>query len=112
MDDWLKTLGLFILAPIGGILGYISRELNRGRTIQIFKVLFSGCCSGFVGVIVILICIELNLSIQQTGVVVAVSGWLGADVTIKMLEKLVHKMLGVRIDTSALNDDSNTNTFK
>jgi len=74
------------------------RTLDAGGHISMWRTLLESMAAGFVGILVMLICQQLHLSPQWTGVCVGVCGWLGATVSIRMLERLVRFRLGVQSD--------------
>lgn len=90
-----ESLFYSLLAGSGGMLGYTIRQVNGDKKINWFRILIEGAASAFVGVIVFWACQEVGFSQRWTAVTVAVSGWLGATVTMHSLEKLVFKKLGV-----------------
>jgi hypothetical protein len=93
---WLQWLLYILFACIGGALGHVLRTLDAGGHVSMWRTLLESLAAGFVGIIVMLICQQLNLSAQWTGVCVGVCGWLGATVSIRMLERLVRSRLGVQ----------------
>jgi len=76
------------LATFGGFLGHVMRALDKSTPISYGHACLEGLAAGFVGLLVMLMCNATNMSDQWTGVVVGVSGWLGANASIRMLEKL------------------------
>ena len=76
-------------------MGHIMRSLDKSTPISYGRACVEGLAAGFVGLLVMLICNATALSEQWTGVVVGVSGWLGANASIRMLEKLVFRKLGL-----------------
>lgn len=111
MDDfswwgnwWIKA-GLFAsLATFGGFLGYVMRSLDKDTPLSWMRAIAEGFAAGFVGLIVLLMCNAMHLGDQWSGVIVGVSGWLGSNATIRVLEKVVFKKLGLRgfTDNAAL----------
>lgn len=79
-------------------MGYLLRNLDEGKSINWLRGALEGLAAGFVGLLVMLACQAMVLSESWTGVIVGVSGWLGASTTIKMLEGMVRKKLGVSDD--------------
>ena len=77
------------------------RALDKSTTISYGRACVEGLAAGFVGLLVMLMCNATNMSDQWTGVVVGVSGWLGANASIRMLEKLVFKKLGINTGMTA-----------
>lgn len=71
------------------------RAFEKETPIRFGRACIEGLAAGFVGLLVMLICNAMSLSDQWTGVIVGVSGWLGANASIRMLEKLVFKKLGL-----------------
>lgn len=92
---WLQLVLYPLFACVGGALGYVLRTLDAGLRVSFSRTLLESIAAGFVGVLVMWICQSLQLSAQVTGVCVGTCGWLGAAVSIRMLEKLVRKYLGV-----------------
>lgn len=104
-DDWnmgnvswgLKAAVYTLFAVFGGIMGYLMRSLdNNQNKINWSRALIEGASAGFVGLLVTLLCDAIHLSESWTGVIVGVSGWLGANATIRMLESVVLNKLGIQ----------------
>lgn len=101
-DDpwWLKALGYAAFASFGGFMGHLMRTFDRREKIHWGRAALEGIAAGFVGLLVLFVCQEMGLSEQWTGVIVGVSGWLGANATIRMLENVVFKKLGIHAEPS------------
>lgn len=97
----VKAILYAALATFGGFLGHIMRALDKSTPISYGRACVEGLAAGFVGLLVMLMCSATNMSDQWTGVIVGVSGWLGANASIRMLEKLVFKKLGINTGTTA-----------
>jgi predicted membrane protein len=92
---WLHAAAYVLFAAVGGIMGYLMRTIDNGNKISWPRATLEGGSAAFVGFITMLLCQTLGMSAQWTGVVVGVSGWLGASVSIRMLELVVRKKLGL-----------------
>lgn len=99
-DDfwWIKAVAYACFAAFGGLMGHVMRNFDSGESLYWGKALAEGIAAGFVGVLVLLMCQATELSEQWTGVIVGVSGWLGANASIRMLEQVVFKRLGIEPD--------------
>lgn len=95
---WIQLMLYPVFACIGGGLGHVLRTLDAGGHVSIWRTLLESLAAGFVGIIVMLICQQMHLSAQWTGVCVGVCGWLGATVSIRFLERIVRTRLGVPSD--------------
>jgi hypothetical protein len=95
IPPWLAPLLYALFAGFGGCMGYIMRSLDSDKKINLWRMLFEGGASAFVGVLMMLVCQAYNMSPQWTGVLVGVSGWLGASASIRLLEKTIEKKLGI-----------------
>lgn len=93
--SWFKVLSYAAFAALGGVIGHIMRAFDKQEKIVLGRAIVEGVGAGFVGLLVLFACQALNLSEQWTGVTVGLSGWLGANATIKVLESLVYKKLGL-----------------
>lgn len=102
MDDgpngfsWLNTFAYTSFAAIGGFLGHIMRTLDSNLPIKWLRSALEGIAAGFVGLLVMLACNASGATPQWTGVIVGVCGWLGASTTIRILERVVRKKLGLQ----------------
>jgi hypothetical protein len=97
---WAKAILYAALAAFGGFLGHVMRALDESANVSYGRACVEGLAAGFVGLLVMLMCSATNFSDQWTGVIVGVSGWLGANASIRVLEKLVFKKLGIASDLS------------
>ncbi len=93
--SWVQLVLFPALAMIGGALGHVLRTLDAGKAVSLWRTLLESLAAGFVGFLVMLLCQALSATPQIAGVVVGVCGWLGATVSIRMLEKWVRRWLGI-----------------
>ena len=92
LDSWwnhsgIKAAVFTALAVFGGFFGYIMRALDNEHKISYVRAVLESLAAGFVGLLVMLLCNASGFSDQWTGVVVGVSGWLGANASIRVLER-------------------------
>ncbi|MEE4452851.1 phage holin family protein [Novosphingobium resinovorum] len=92
---WAKVLFFMGVASLGGGLGHVMRESDKGNRILFWRVLLNMAGSGFVGLLVTFLCRAMKLDDLWTGFVVGVFGWLGATVSIQLLERVVYKKLNI-----------------
>lgn len=92
---WIKAIGYILIAFIGGVLGYMIRSMNNKEKVDRNRLFVEGCASAFVGMLVMMLCQEINVSPQITGMAVGVFGWLGASVSIALLERWLYSRLGI-----------------
>lgn len=93
--ETMKTIGLLILAGIGGMLGYISRELQMGRKLGAMRVLFAAFTAMFFAYLVKVAVVKFGWDIEYAIILVGLLSWLGADVTANFLMKVVLKRMGI-----------------
>lgn len=92
---WIRFLGYGAFASFAGLCGHLLRTMDDGKPVYWKRAVLEGASAGFVGVLVLLTCDAMNLTPEWTGVIVGVSGWLGANATIQLLEKVMIKKLGI-----------------
>lgn len=97
LTEWLASAGYVLLAAMGGLLGYIMRENDKGNPLNAFRAFAEALSSGFVGFLVMLLCRALDLDPLWSGFVVGIFGWLGASVSIRLLERFVYEKLGIKL---------------
>lgn len=97
LSDWLTSVGYTLLAAVGGLLGYIMREHDKGNELSALRALTESVSSGFVGFLVMLLCRAMAVDPLWSGFVVGIFGWLGANVSIRLLERLVYERLGIKL---------------
>lgn len=91
----LRTAFFVALATVGGFIGHIMRTIDSRVKIQWINAIIQGIGAGFVGLLVLFLCDANNFSDQWTGLMVGVCGWLGANASIRVLEAVVFKRLGL-----------------
>lgn len=97
LPEWTIQLGQIALAVIGGTLGYIMREHDKGHEVSAWRAAIEGFGSGFVGILVMMLCHAMELSVMWTGFLVGLLGWMGANASIRLLEKIAYDKLGVKL---------------
>lgn len=89
--QWIKAFGFTLLAVFGGLFGFIMRALDAGEGINWPRAFIEAGASGFVGLLVLFSCLAIGVTEYWTGLIVGVSGWVGAKASIEMLMRLVNK---------------------
>jgi hypothetical protein len=97
---WVRALAYATFAALGGVMGHLMRTVDGKRKIHWGRACLEGAAAGFVGLLMLFLCEANGLGQQWTGVIVGVSGWLGASGTIRMLETIVRKKLGIEPPTN------------
>ena len=94
----LKELETILLAAVGGTLGYLMRTIRRGKRVRLTLCGLEACASGFVGYLIFLLCRAMKIDDNWVGPIVGVFGWVGASSSIRLLERVVNKKLGLGDD--------------
>lgn len=92
---YFSLFGYALLAAFGGLLGYLMRTLDKGHRVSYGRALIESASAGFVGGLVTLACMAMKLDPLWSGVIVGVFGWLGATASIRFLETMIFKRLGI-----------------
>ena len=92
---WVRFLAYGAFAMFAGLCGHFLRSMDSEKPIQWKRSIVEGAGAGFVGILVLLLCDAMALSPEWTGVIVGVCGWLGANATIRFLERVILKKLGL-----------------
>lgn len=93
---WGKTLVYVSVAAVAGGIGYALRTADGGQRPTLWRTMLEVCAAGFVGLLFKLVCEETHLSDQWTGVVVGLAGWLGANASVSLLERIIYDKLGIK----------------
>ena len=91
---WVLFMLYVLFAAVAGGLGYVMRRLDAGLPLAVGRALFEMACAGFAGVLVLLLCQAMDFSLQWTGIIVGVFGWLGGSAAMRYLEKVVVRKIG------------------
>lgn len=94
-DEWAKLFIYAAFAGIGGFLAHIVKCLENNSPISWLKCIVAAFASGFVGILMVLLCTILKLDMAWTGLLVGMSGWIGAEATIQLISAIVRRKLGV-----------------
>lgn len=90
------VLALFALfATVGGVIGYLSRTIQAGGEVKWPRAILEGFSAGFIGLVVTFLCEALHLNLCWTGAIVGVSGWMGATASVKIVEMVISRRLGL-----------------
>ncbi|WAX22359.1 holin [Pseudomonas phage MiCath] len=102
---WLKTLAYAGFAALGGALGYTMRALDKGTPVKVSRAIVEGFAAGFTGVIILLACRAIGFTDEWTGAAVGVSGWLGANWSIRFAERLLERKVGLPVSSETDHDN-------
>lgn len=97
LSEWLTSIGYTLLAALGGLLGYVMREHDKGNPLNAWRAFAEALSSGFVGFLVMLLCFAMGFDPLWSGFIVGIFGWLGANVSIRLLERIVYEKLGIKL---------------
>lgn len=95
---WIQAAAYVAFASFGGLMGHMLRTIESGNKISWARAFIESASAGFVGLLVLLMCQAMSLSAEWTGVIVGMAGWLGANATIRIVETVVRKRLGIDKD--------------
>lgn len=99
MDDfpipkWITYIGFVLFGIAGGIIGYSIREQQKGEKIVWSRAVLEGLASGFVGILVLLLSVEMGFSMMWAGFLVGVFGWIGATASIGVFNRIIASRAG------------------
>lgn len=97
-SEVVKRIGYTVLAAVGGLLGYVVRQQESKETFSWSKALVQTAGSGFVGLLVAMLCTAMGIEGLWLGPIVGVFGWMGAAATMDIVSKLSLGKLGLRTD--------------
>lgn len=86
---------LLLVAVLGSVLGYVSRTWGASKAIKYSRIGFSTLSALFMLLLLRALCAALGLSWEWTVVVVGFFSWMGTEITMVFIEKLIHKHLGI-----------------
>lgn len=95
----LQILEIIIYAAfagVAGLLGHTLRTLESGGRLTMFRSMAEMAGAALVGVLTLMACKAMDLDTMWTGVTVGVMAWLGANASIRVLEKMVYQRLGIK----------------
>lgn len=107
-NPWFYAAAYTGLAAIGGFLGYLMRTIDTEEQITFGRVLLETMAAGFVGLLVLFVCQSLGVTPAMTGVIVGMSGWLGATASIQLIKLIVYDRLNIKGIISRLKNNSNS----
>src|SRR5690606_8883631 len=95
LSDWPSLLGHALLAAVGGLLGHVMREHDRGHRLQKWRAAIEALSFGFVSLLVMLLCRAMDIDPLWSDFVAGLFGWLGANASIRMLERIAYEKFGL-----------------
>jgi hypothetical protein len=92
------SVGYAAFAGVGGMVGYVLRTMDANKPVSLRRLCVETMSAGFVGLLAMLVCNAFDLTSNWTGVIVGMSGWLGATASMRLIETVVYKRLGIDHD--------------
>ena len=83
------------LSAMGGLLGYLMRQVTRKQPIKLGRATLEAVASGFIGIITMFLCHAIGLPWYWSGAVVGVLGWLGAEASIVVIARAIRGKIGL-----------------
>lgn len=94
IPKWIIYLGFIIFGVAGGMIGYATREQQKSHKIIWGRALLEGLASGFIGILVLLLSLEMGFSMLWAGFLVGVFGWIGATASIGVFNRIIASRAG------------------
>lgn len=91
----VRTVGLLLLGSIGGLLGFIRKELAMGKKITFFRTMFAVCLAAFFAYLMKIGCAKFGMDNDTTTIIIGIASFLGPDIAIQVLEKTILKRYGI-----------------
>jgi hypothetical protein len=107
-----KEIEALCIAGTAGLLAFLMRAFRKGRRVRWPEALIKTAASAFVGYLALHACIALKIDDAWVGVVVGCLGWIGAESSIAVIERLVFRRLGVPEDVAAARTDADRDSGK
>lgn len=110
LSEHMRAGLLLLVSVMGAALGYVSRQWGLQKTIKWSRFLFSIFAAIFMLILLRTACNLLGLSYEWTLLIVGLFSWLGTEVTVSVLERIVYRKLGlshVYVKTEASNCRNN-----
>lgn len=107
--DWiglLRNAAYVSFSAFAGGLGYILRTMEKGEGVGASRVFWEMLGSGFSGFVILMLCKVMGISPEWTGIIVGITGWLGAQATILSLESVARRKLGLERSIGSENPPS------
>jgi hypothetical protein len=98
IDAGLGYVWFVLLAIWGGTVNYISRRKKDKAPFSVVELIGEWSISGFAGVITVLICQEMGMSVMLTAAGAGIAGHMGGR-SIFIVEQLFQNKLGVKGDS-------------
>lgn len=95
LSDGVKAALLILVSILGAGLGHISRQWGLEKTLRWSRFVFAIFAALFMLILLRTICVILGLSFEWTVIIVGLFSWLGTDVTVAVLERIVYRKLGL-----------------
>ena len=94
LGEMAYMLTYTLLAGIGGLLGCYTRTPDR-RKVPASRIVVNSLSSAFVGSLIIMLLRAYNVDESLYGPISGFAGWLGADTSIRLLERYLYKKLQI-----------------
>ena len=95
IDLGLGYMWFILLAIWGGTVNYINRRKSEKTPFSVVELIGEWAISGFAGIITVLICQEMGMSVTITAATAGISGHMGGR-SIFMLERYFQSRIGLK----------------
>lgn len=95
LDLGLGYVWFVLLAVWGGTVNYINRRKNDKLPFSVVELVGEWAVSGFAGIITVLICQELGMSVTITAATAGIAGHMGGR-SIFLLERYFQNRIGIK----------------
>lgn len=93
IDKQLQDIGQATVAGLGGIIAALLRKETNGA----WETLIAGAGAMFLGFIVAKVCRLAGLNDDTSAIIIALSGWMGAERTSMFLQSWIERKTGIDI---------------